>query len=416
MTCERCRELLTDYHFRELPAGLMKEVREHLDQCPDCRGELERLAALTSEVGNALGVEPFSEEEIRNTVLKAGALPAQKRNFHAWVWVPAAAVLLVGFLVVGVVRYGERSKAMEQAPTADLRQGTKGDMATPAPSEGEEREKQDHGMAFEENLPLQADGKGMAPDKKNEVAGRLSKSVGIPGMETQAGAKDRPTEREEAAKVPSAPEPVLRDAERKRMDHLKPVPPAAPPVQEGMQQLTAASGGEETKSQPAAAQPKVSAPDKDESLAGEERPRGVSKEKALEEADAFRAQGKLSGLGNVAAESSFDITKGYLKKGLLPPPESVREEDFTRRFPAPFSEEVRRLAEMLAKVLKGGAKASRADYGAFLDYVDSKKPALKRDPEINELIWMIETAAQIKARTSPAAGTGRDGFVPEPQP
>jgi len=418
MTCEHCRDLLTDYHFRELPAALMKEVREHLDQCPGCRAELQRLAALTADVAGVLGVEPLSEEEIRDTVRKAGALPTPKRSLHAWVWLPAAAVLLVGFLVMSVARYGERNKTAPQVPAAEDRLEAKKDAAPPAPAALGERKKQETGMAFEERLPLQADGEGSSPGQGNESSGRPSKTAGIAGMESQSGAKERPAELEEAAGIPHAPEPVVRDDEKRRMDQLQPAPPAAPPAQEGMQKLSTASGGEAAKSQPAAAPSGVYAQDKDESLAAEERPRAVSKEKALEESDTFRAQGQLSGVGGTQKASSYETTKDYLKKGLLPPPESIRVEDFTEKFRPPYQEEVRHIAEMLARILKGGVQvqASKADYQSFLDYVDRQKPGLKIDPRVDELIWMIETAAKIRQGASASAGTGRDGFVPEPQP
>jgi hypothetical protein len=156
--------------------------------------------------------------------------------------------------------------------------------------------------------------------------------------------------------------------------------------------------------------------DKVERVEGEDRLRIASKEKALQEADDFREEGKLAGVGDVAEPSSYVKARACLKQGFLPPPESILEEDFTARFPAPYSEDVRRLAGMLALALKGGEKTSGADFEMLLKHMEGKKSAIRMDREVLGLIWMIETSAKIKMSASPKAGTGQDGFVPEPRP
>jgi len=47
MNCERVRESLSAYYDRELAPDLEAEVREHLEACPDCAGQLAGFAELS---------------------------------------------------------------------------------------------------------------------------------------------------------------------------------------------------------------------------------------------------------------------------------------------------------------------------------------------------------------------------------
>jgi anti-sigma factor RsiW len=65
MTCQNCRELLTDYQRGELPAASDAAVFEHISTCPQCREEL----AAQSELTNSLRAAFSQERELPMSVV-----------------------------------------------------------------------------------------------------------------------------------------------------------------------------------------------------------------------------------------------------------------------------------------------------------------------------------------------------------
>ena len=61
MNCERCRELIPEAIGEELDPRLAGELRRHLADCADCRGELELLGQTASVLKSAWPEEPIPE-------------------------------------------------------------------------------------------------------------------------------------------------------------------------------------------------------------------------------------------------------------------------------------------------------------------------------------------------------------------
>lgn len=109
MTCENCRELLTDYQHAELDARSDAAVFEHLGSCPQCREELAAQASLTESLRSA-----FAEELELPPAVVAGVRQAVRTErsvsvLNAWravlrpvVLAPTAAAVI---LAVGVATF-----------------------------------------------------------------------------------------------------------------------------------------------------------------------------------------------------------------------------------------------------------------------------------------------------------------------
>ncbi len=99
MDCTRVAELLDDFADGELPEAASSELRNHLDSCEACarseaelRALLHRAARLSAEIDPARDLWPG----IRDRVATAAHLtPRTRRPMVAYVWMAAAAVLLV---------------------------------------------------------------------------------------------------------------------------------------------------------------------------------------------------------------------------------------------------------------------------------------------------------------------------------
>jgi len=94
---------LIEYQFKLASEAQMAEVSEHLAQCGDCRGELERLAAKFSALDLLREEIKVSDTLISHVVEQAGQPKRVKLGVHkkmpAWAGA-AAAVLVVGLLLV----------------------------------------------------------------------------------------------------------------------------------------------------------------------------------------------------------------------------------------------------------------------------------------------------------------------------
>src|SRR5688572_4194243 len=68
ISCEQCRELLSDYVDRELSAGEKASVEKHLTSCLKCGSESARMVGLKKIVQNWQGVR--SSGEFRQSVMQ----------------------------------------------------------------------------------------------------------------------------------------------------------------------------------------------------------------------------------------------------------------------------------------------------------------------------------------------------------
>lgn len=109
MTCQHCRELLTDYQHSELDAASDATVFEHISTCPQCREELAAQTALTDSLRAV-----FAEElELPMSVVAGVRQAVRKDRYGSWVnavrallrpvvLAPTAAAIV---LVAGVMSY-----------------------------------------------------------------------------------------------------------------------------------------------------------------------------------------------------------------------------------------------------------------------------------------------------------------------
>jgi anti-sigma factor RsiW len=109
MTCERCRELITDYQHRELDAATDAAIYEHLQSCADCREEMAANSALTESLRTAFATELEMPTSILAGVRQAvrrerttGFVPNLRALLRPAVFAPAAAAIV---LMAGIVSY-----------------------------------------------------------------------------------------------------------------------------------------------------------------------------------------------------------------------------------------------------------------------------------------------------------------------
>lgn len=109
MTCEHCRELVTDYQHRELDAATDAAVYEHVQSCADCREELAAESALTESLRAAFATELEMPTSILAGVRQAvrrerttGFMPNLRALLRPAVFAPAAAAVV---LMAGIASY-----------------------------------------------------------------------------------------------------------------------------------------------------------------------------------------------------------------------------------------------------------------------------------------------------------------------
>ena len=103
MSEDRFEELLGPYLLHQLTAEEEHELERHLEQCPRCRGELERIRQTHALLGELAANEP--PPELKDRVLARAKGQASARFGSGWkLWVPVAAALLVaGFLGIALI-------------------------------------------------------------------------------------------------------------------------------------------------------------------------------------------------------------------------------------------------------------------------------------------------------------------------
>lgn len=130
MTCEHCRDLLSELLEGDLPASAEAQAREHLARCPECARELAELRALVAALHGLPEVEPPVELRARLRAIPERAASGgwRRMRFIATSVAAAAAALLIVW--TGITHYQGR-------PGVDLTAAPP--ITRPAPSAGEER-------------------------------------------------------------------------------------------------------------------------------------------------------------------------------------------------------------------------------------------------------------------------------------
>jgi hypothetical protein len=129
MKCREIQELLPGYSAEALSRQRMRRVREHLEGCAACAGELARLGGVMRLVERWGGVEPppglWQAVSLRIGAEARGA----RRERHAWTWWssflplhPAARLASAGIAAAALVAlfWGAR---VPEAPRPDGQQG-----------------------------------------------------------------------------------------------------------------------------------------------------------------------------------------------------------------------------------------------------------------------------------------------------
>jgi anti-sigma-K factor RskA len=116
----RFEELLGSYLLGELADEEEHELERHLEGCPECQRELDRLRQTDNLLRQLATNEPPAELKDRVLAQVGGGIPARLIG-RWWFWASAAAALLVvAVLVVGILRAitGDPSTAVPLIATA----------------------------------------------------------------------------------------------------------------------------------------------------------------------------------------------------------------------------------------------------------------------------------------------------------
>ena len=104
MAEDRFEEFLGPYLLGELSVEEERELERHLEGCPRCRGELERIRRAHALLQATADVAPPPELKDRVLAQARGEIPARSGG-RWWLWASAAAALLVvAVLGVGLFR------------------------------------------------------------------------------------------------------------------------------------------------------------------------------------------------------------------------------------------------------------------------------------------------------------------------
>lgn len=108
MTCEHCREQLTDFIEGDLTAEAEREMREHLAQCAQCAQELVQMRTLVTALRELPEVEPPAElrERLRGITQVSTPGPGGWRRVRYVVATVAAAAAALVMVWTGVTYYG----------------------------------------------------------------------------------------------------------------------------------------------------------------------------------------------------------------------------------------------------------------------------------------------------------------------
>jgi anti-sigma-K factor RskA len=101
---DRFEELLGSYLLGELTVEEGRELERHLEECPKCRHELDRVRQTHNLLRHLAANEPPAELKGQLLAQVRGEIPARSGRGW-WIWASAAAALLVvAVLGVGLIR------------------------------------------------------------------------------------------------------------------------------------------------------------------------------------------------------------------------------------------------------------------------------------------------------------------------
>ena len=230
MNCAQIQEKLTDYFFNELPLEEMAGIRSHVESCQVCRAELAKLEAVTGEIGRGMDVPAFSEEEVQETVRKAGTLSPAKPRFGLWVWAPAAAVLVVGFLVMTVMRYSSHQRDTFMAARGPLEETAKRDnrRIVTSPSAGKVENQQGLQASDRPLSKTIQDDKSALGNKKEVRGGSYEAKAPVPAQDQLA--KDQRQLRNDEGRSSEVKGLAMGDYSSASVQKQQGIPMAPPPV------------------------------------------------------------------------------------------------------------------------------------------------------------------------------------------
>lgn len=90
MNCKQVLARLHAYVDGEIPAGLMRGIEEHLDVCPSCRGQVERIRQVGT-ILDSLSIPPLPSEFAARVMAEArrrSLLAKEKKPFAPLGWQP----------------------------------------------------------------------------------------------------------------------------------------------------------------------------------------------------------------------------------------------------------------------------------------------------------------------------------------
>jgi anti-sigma-K factor RskA len=151
---DRFEELLGPYLLRQLTAEEEHQLKSHLERCPRCQDDLERVRQTHALLGELAANEP--PPELKGQVLARAKDEASARFGSGWkLWVPAAAALLIaGILGIGLFAAitGDSSSGLPLTATA-LAPGASGEL---------------RGEKVGENLRVELEVEGLPELRKHE--------------------------------------------------------------------------------------------------------------------------------------------------------------------------------------------------------------------------------------------------------
>lgn len=138
MTCQQCREQLSDYLEGDLPAELQAQVAAHLDGCAECARVFEELRTVVAAVRSLPEVEPPPGlQERLQAALRAGSAQPRARRFELRLRylssaLAAAAVLLL--MVWAGTAHLQQQMTSRELPPPTLRAESVGGEGNGAPT------------------------------------------------------------------------------------------------------------------------------------------------------------------------------------------------------------------------------------------------------------------------------------------
>ena len=154
MSEDRFEELLGPYLLRQLTAEEEHELEHHLEECPRCRDELDRVRQTHTLLQGLAVCEPPAELKSR-TMAQARGDTTTRFGIRRTLWVPAAAALLLAAILgVGFLQeiIGDSSAEMALTATA-LAPGASGEL---------------RGEKVEENFQFELEARGLPKLRKDE--------------------------------------------------------------------------------------------------------------------------------------------------------------------------------------------------------------------------------------------------------